>query len=81
MPCCGAALTSSTEGLSRLMNRIRTQWRALRSHQWLSLGFDVFVIITAFLLIHGWNTRKQKMTPEHIQIAKEHIVNQGWLSH
>ena len=30
----------------------------MRSRQWLSLGFDVGIIILVFLLIHAWNTRE-----------------------
>jgi thiol-disulfide isomerase/thioredoxin len=40
------------------MKRLKAFWIALRKRQWLSLGFDVLVIVIVFLLIHAWNTRE-----------------------
>ena len=40
-----------------MIKRFKAFRAALRSRYWLSMGFDVLVILAAFWLIHAWNTR------------------------
>lgn len=40
-----------------MITRIKRGWRRLREHFWLSLLVDSLLILIAFLLIHGWQTR------------------------
>jgi len=43
--------------MSDLGGRFKARWRALRSHYWAALAFDVALIILVFALINGWQTR------------------------
>ncbi len=48
----------------------------LRNHYWLSLGFDVLVIVAVFWLIHAWNTRdlpRDEPAPA-LQLAQLHAA-------
>ena len=40
-----------------LIKNLKAFRAVLRSRYWLSLGFDVLVIVVAFWLIHAWSTR------------------------
>jgi thiol-disulfide isomerase/thioredoxin len=40
-----------------MKGRFKAAWGRFRSHFWLSLLFDAFVIATIFLAIHAWQTR------------------------
>ncbi len=40
-----------------MIKKLKSAWKALRSHFWGSLAIDVVLIITAFLLISMWQTR------------------------
>lgn len=39
------------------MRQHQVTWQRFRSHFWLSLAFDVFVIMSVFLAVHAWQTR------------------------
>lgn len=36
---------------------LQSAWQSLRAHYWVSLAFDVVLIIGVFWLIHAWQTR------------------------
>jgi thiol-disulfide isomerase/thioredoxin len=40
-----------------MMRSVRSAWTALRARRWLSLAFDVAVIVALFLAVHTWQTR------------------------
>lgn len=40
-----------------MSKRLASAWKTLRAHYWGSLAFDVVLIMLAFTLIHGWQTR------------------------
>jgi len=40
-----------------VINKFKSAWKALRGHFWGSLAVDVVLIISAFFLIHMWQTR------------------------
>ncbi len=40
-----------------MIKKLKSAWKALRSHFWGSLAVDVVLIITAFLLVSMWQTR------------------------
>ncbi len=39
------------------MNQFKAAWQRFRSHYWLSLIFDAFLILSILLLVHAWQTR------------------------
>ncbi len=39
------------------MSQFKAAWQRFRSHFWLSLAFDVFVIMSVFIAVHAWQTR------------------------
>jgi len=39
------------------VSRLKAAWQRFRSHFWLSLAFDAFVIMSVFLAVHAWQTR------------------------
>ena len=39
------------------MSRIKAAWQRFRSHFWLSLAFDAFLIMIVFLAVNAWQTR------------------------
>lgn len=40
-----------------MKTRIQSLWRRLRSRFWLSLAFDVALIVMVFFAVHSWQTR------------------------
>lgn len=40
-----------------MIAKLKSWWKALRGHFWGSLAVDVLLIITAFTLVHMWQTR------------------------
>ena len=52
---CGVKRFSTVK--ASVINRLKSKWKALRSHFWASLALDVVLIITVFLLINIWQTR------------------------
>ena len=36
---------------------LRERWQQLRSRFWLSLSFDVLLVLAVFLMVHAWQTR------------------------
>jgi thiol-disulfide isomerase/thioredoxin len=40
-----------------VIERLKSAWKRIRGHFWASLTVDVALIVTAFLLIHMWQTR------------------------
>ena len=40
-----------------MISRLKSAWQGLRARTWLSLAFDVALIIVVFLAIHAWQTR------------------------
>jgi len=40
------------------LSQIKAAWQRFRSHFWLTLVFDVFVILSVFIAVHAWQTRK-----------------------
>ena len=39
------------------MSQFKAAWQRFRSHFWLSLAFDAFLIMSVFLAVHAWQTR------------------------
>ena len=39
------------------MSQFKSAWQRIRSHFYLSLVLDIFVILSIFLAIHAWQTR------------------------
>ena len=39
------------------MSRFKAAWQRFRSHFYLSLVFDVFIILSVFLAFHAWHTK------------------------
>lgn len=39
------------------MQKLRSVWKSLRKNFWASLAVDVALILTAFILVHMWQTR------------------------
>jgi thiol-disulfide isomerase/thioredoxin len=44
-------------GIGLLIQKIRSAWKTLRANFWASLGVDVALIITVFLLVNMWQTK------------------------
>jgi thiol-disulfide isomerase/thioredoxin len=44
-------------GIGPLIQKIRSAWKTLRANFWASLGVDVALIITAFLVVNMWQTK------------------------
>jgi len=40
-----------------MIKNLGEAWRRFRKHTWLSLAFDVAVLVIVFLAIHAWQTR------------------------
>jgi thiol-disulfide isomerase/thioredoxin len=39
------------------VSQFKAAWQRFRSHFWLSLAFDAFLIMSVFLAVHAWQTR------------------------
>jgi thiol-disulfide isomerase/thioredoxin len=44
-------------GIGPLVQKLKSAWKTLRGNFWASLGVDVALIITAFFLVHMWQTK------------------------
>jgi len=40
-----------------MSKRLRERWQQLRSRFWLSLSFDVLLVLAVFLMVNAWQTR------------------------
>jgi thiol-disulfide isomerase/thioredoxin len=49
------------------VSQFKAAWKRLRSHFWLSLAFDAFLIMSVFLAVHAWQTRD---LPDNVQVPE-----------